>query len=143
MGAVAGFAALALIANPALGSATVAGTATVTSADNKVTVAFADVASPSLSLCWAQVTDPGGTLVDGNAVALTGNPASGKYTSAVLADGKYTVRAACIDGDGLTYLTPLAGVPVTLGDPAPGSSVGSVTLETGSSTGSLQKLFAS
>ncbi|MFC9789035.1 hypothetical protein [Rhodococcus sp. NPDC127528] len=142
LGAVAGFAALALITHPAVGSAAVTGTATVTTNDNVIVVKLAGVASPTLTGCAVQVTEAGGNGVAGGFVLPTGNPGDGVYATQRLANGTYTVYAFCLDGGGSTFLTPAAGQSVTLdADRASGggSSIGSVTFQ----GGSVDRIFGS
>lgn len=130
IGAVGGFAALALVVNPALGSATVTGTAAVTTHDNTITVAFTGVGSPTLVGCWAEVVDARGNQVAGNVAYLTGG--QGSYVSEKLPNGKYTVRAVCLDDGGATTFTPVGGQSVTLDEGRTGVvSFGSVTLDFG------------
>lgn len=133
-GAVTGFAALALLANPALGSAAVAGSAAVDVEGKRVVVEFTGISSPTLLVCGGQVKDTAGQFVAGNAALLTGNPGAGRYTSDVLADGTYLVEAYCIDAAGFTFLTPAGGERVTVGNGSgsSGSAAGSVDFKPGS-----------
>ncbi|WP_027503628.1 hypothetical protein [Rhodococcus sp. UNC363MFTsu5.1] len=133
-GAVTGLAAVALLANPALGSAAVAGTAAVHTEGQRVVVDFAGISSPSLLVCWVQVKNPMGDLLEGNPAPLTGNPGAGTYRSPALADGTYRVEALCADGDGLTFLTPFGGERVVLGEASgsSGSASGSADSPSGS-----------
>ncbi|MFE3292239.1 hypothetical protein [Rhodococcus sp. NPDC059234] len=148
MSAVAGFAALALLANPAIGSAVVTGTAAVTAADNVITVSLSGVGSPTLTGCAVQVADASGNGVAGGFVLLFGSPGHGDYVSQRLTNGTYAVFVSCLDGDGPTSLTPAGGVPVTLDadrEP-PSTSIGSVKFEGGSvplDGGSVGKIFGS
>lgn len=140
---IAGLGAAALVANPAVGSAAVAGTANVTSSGNTITVKFADVSSPSLIACWVRVDNASGTESTANPVLILGNPGAGTFVSQGLDSGDYTVHALCLDDDGSTPLTPVDGVPVTVGS---ATSFGSVTLDTGSlglDAGSLSRIFGS
>lgn len=143
IGAVAGFAALAMVVSPALGAAAVTGTATVAADNNKITVTFTGVGSPTLLSCWTQVGEAFGSPAGGSMVFLIGG--QGTYVSERLRNGDYLVTASCLDGDGVRVLTPLGGQRVRLDADVIGSPInlGSVTLDPGSSSGSLQDLFGS
>ncbi|TJZ80271.1 hypothetical protein FCG67_05240 [Rhodococcus oryzae] len=133
-GAVTGLAAIALLANPALGSAAVAGSAAVHVEGKSVVVEFTGVSSPTLLVCSGQVKDLSGQWVAGDPAPLSGNPASGTYKSPALKDGTYRVEAVCFDAGGFTFLTPAGGEEVTIGDGSGSSGInlGSVQLTTGS-----------
>ncbi|WP_072750625.1 hypothetical protein [Rhodococcus maanshanensis] len=133
-GAAIGFAAVALLANPALGSAAVAGSAAVHVEGKSVVVEFTGVSSPTLLACSGQVKDLAGEWVAGNSAWLSGNPASGTYTSPALKDGTYRVEGICFDAEGFSYLTPAGGEEVTVGDGtgSSGINLGSVQFTTGS-----------
>ncbi|MFC4604000.1 hypothetical protein [Rhodococcus kronopolitis] len=132
VGMIAGVGALALLANPALSSAVVAGTADVTVEGATVVVKLSGVSSPTLIGCAAQILDsknegPGGL------VPLTGEPGVGTYTSPVLDNGDYRVVAVCTDASGLTGLTAPGGVPVTItGGTSSELDFGSLNLNFGS-----------
>ncbi|PTR38165.1 hypothetical protein C8K38_11855 [Rhodococcus sp. OK611] len=133
-GAVTGLAAIALLANPALGSAAVAGSAAVHTEGQRVIVDVTGVGSPSLLMCLVQVKNPMGDLLEGNPVSLTGTPGAGTYRSQALRDGTYRIEVLCADGDGLTFLTPFGGERVVVGggSGSSGSSSGSADSPTGS-----------
>lgn len=128
LGAITALSALALIANPALSSAAVAGSASVRTEGSAVVVDFSGISSPTLILCWVQVKTNPGAQVDGNPVALTGNPGAGTYVSARLDNGLYMVEALCLDGSGITTLTPPGGKWVTVNHAWGSSDFGSSDL---------------
>ncbi|MGW0045301.1 hypothetical protein [Rhodococcus sp. NPDC003348] len=102
MGAVVGFAALALVANPALSSATAAGSVHVfkPSADT-IQVDFTGISSPTLSGCSVDVLEEFGRESFHGDVVLTGNPGDGTYTSPPLnPNWNYKVVTSCVDADG-------------------------------------------
>ncbi|MFD4183184.1 hypothetical protein [Rhodococcus sp. NPDC058514] len=134
VGAGAGVAALALLANPAFGSATVTGSAAVHVEGKSVVVEFTGITSPSLLTCLGQVKDTSGQLVAGNPASMAGDPAAGTYRSPALDDGTYLIEAICVDGDGVTTLTPAGGERITIGNDSgsSGFSFGSLHLTTGS-----------
>lgn len=128
-GAVAGLAALAVIANPAVGSAVVTGTAAVTTADNVITVKVFGVGSPTLTGCRVAVSNivpnmvPGAGSDTGGPVHLLANPGDGEYSTPRLPNGSYTVVVSCDDADGRTDLiAPLDEIVDLDADPAFSSS---------------------
>lgn len=135
-GAVAGFAALALVANPAFSSATVAGS-TYTylhfhETDNTITVDFTGISSPTLVGCSVVVTEQFGRETFRGDVELTGSPASGTYTSPALNKAwGYNVNPTCTDADGVSDLPAPKNQPLDF--------VGSVEL----GSASFESLFAS
>ncbi|WP_137872177.1 hypothetical protein [Rhodococcus sp. Q] len=124
LGASTALAATALLALPALASATVEGTASVDNSGDRVVVQFTGVTSPSLDLCWVTISNESHTAATANPALILGNPGTGTFVSDELAPGKYLVGALCTDDDGTAVLTPEGGVPVTIG--ASGGSLGSV-----------------
>ncbi|SDE28781.1 hypothetical protein SAMN05444580_113124 [Rhodococcus tukisamuensis] len=124
-GAVVGLAALAAIATPAIGSAVVTGTATVTTNDNVVTVKVYRVGSPTLSACGVGVKNIGPNLVPGvdpgdtgGLVYLPENPGDGEYSTPRLPNGTYFVGVWCEDADGRTdIIAPLEEIVELDADP--------------------------
>lgn len=128
-GAVAGFATLAVIAAPAIGSAAVTGTAAVTTDDNVITVKVSGVGSPTLTGCRVGVSNivpntvPGAGADTGGPVHLLANPGDGEYSTPRLPNGSYTVVVWCEDADGRTDLiAPLDEIVDLDADPAFSSS---------------------
>lgn len=123
MGAVAGLAALAVIANPSIGSAAVTGTAAVTTNDNVITVKVSGAGSPTLSSCGVLVSNSVGGEAAGGLVYLPENPGDGEYSTPRLANGLYTVGVLCKDADEQIWLPFPGGSDVILdADPAYSSS---------------------
>ncbi|SEL80127.1 hypothetical protein [Rhodococcus maanshanensis] len=113
VGAVVGFAALALSVNPALGSATVAGYLHAwTMPNGTIKVELTEVSSPTLVGCHVDVTEFFGRYSTRGEVVVTGSPGVGTYTSPVLNwDWKYNVTATCVDADGATELAASPDTP--------------------------------
>ncbi|MFC7446808.1 hypothetical protein [Rhodococcus daqingensis] len=113
VGAVVGFAALALSVNPALSSATVAGYIHAKTMPNgTITVELTEVSSPTLVGCHVDVTEIWGRYSTRGEVAVTGSPGVGTYTSPVLnKDWSYNVTATCVDADGATELSASPDTP--------------------------------
>ncbi|MGW6377569.1 hypothetical protein ACWFRB_16045 [Rhodococcus sp. NPDC055112] len=130
-GAIAGFSALALIANPALGSAAVTGSSTVTHGENTITVALHDIATTEpLNHCEAQIFPFDAAIYDKTTrvdeikyAGFSGGAATG--TSIVLPAGTYAVITQCKEGDKVNpyvKLGPVAKVTLTgTATPTPGS----------------------
>ncbi|MFE3292238.1 hypothetical protein [Rhodococcus sp. NPDC059234] len=104
VGSVVGFAALALLANPGLSSATVTGYAKASwLPDRTITMELTGVSSPTLVGCHVDVVEFMGRYSHRGEVVLTGG--SGTYTSPVLnTDWSYNVNATCVDADGAMVL---------------------------------------
>lgn len=129
MGAVAGLAALAAIATPAIGSAAVTGTAAVTTNDNVITVKVSGVGSPTLASCGVGVTNivpnmvPGAESDTGGLIYLRTNPGDGQYSTPRMPNGSYMVVVWCDDADGRTDLiAPFDEIVDLDADPAYSSS---------------------
>jgi hypothetical protein len=136
VGAVAGFAALALLANPALSSATVEGTTFTYRHFHEtydiITVDFSGISSPTLKGCSVLVVDALGRESFRGDVELTGTPGSGTYTSPPLNKGwGYRVFPRCTDADGESSL------------PAPDNPKQDLGGSVESGAGSLLSIFAS
>lgn len=103
-GVIAGFSALALIANPALGSATVTGSSTVTAGTTTVTVALHNIATTeAMNHCEAQIFPFDAAVYDKTTrvdeikyAGFTGGEATG--TSIELPAGTYAVITQCKEG---------------------------------------------
>lgn len=116
LAAVAGLGALALVANPAVGSAVVTGTATVTTSGDNIVVRVDGVSSPTLQGCGVEIQGKDmfpSTLVRGK-IALDGEPGSGTFTTPSLGYQDRTVFVGCDDADGSTALTPPGGVTLAV-----------------------------
>ncbi|MGW6374614.1 hypothetical protein ACWFRB_00940 [Rhodococcus sp. NPDC055112] len=111
VGAVVGFAALALFANPALSSATVAGYMHATTwPDRTIKVELTGISSPTPVGCHVDVTELLGRYSHRGEVVLTGS--QGTYTSPVLnKEWSYNVTATCVDADGATELPSSPDTP--------------------------------
>ena len=132
-GAIAGFSALALIANPAISAATVTGSSTVTNSATTITVALHDIATTeALNHCEAQIFPFDAAVYDKTTrldeikyPGFTGGEATG--TSIELPAGTYAVITQCKEGASINpyvKLGPVAQVTLT-GTPAP-SGTGSL-----------------
>ena len=104
--AVATFALLALVADPATSSATVTGKYAAYSENGTIVIDVEGVASSRNSLreCNVGVSWNGVPSGSGN----------GRYTSAPLPDGTYLVSVACTDSDGLVVVGPPTGTIVVV-----------------------------
>lgn len=112
-GVVAGLAALALLANPALSSATVDGyMQAFKMPGGTIKVELTGISSPTLVGCQVVVAETFGRDVHRGEVVLTGSPGAGTYTTPPLNTAwGYRVSATCIDADGETVLPPSPDTP--------------------------------
>ncbi|TJZ80272.1 hypothetical protein FCG67_05245 [Rhodococcus oryzae] len=115
MGAIAGFAGLALLANPAVGSAAVAGSFHATRSDGVIEVTFTGISSPTLVGCYVDVVETYGRFEIRGEMALTGDPGSGTYRLTVPDKSwTYFVEPTCVDADGVTSLPGTDHPPLDL-----------------------------
>ncbi|QHE74250.1 hypothetical protein [Rhodococcus sp. WAY2] len=136
-GTIAGLSALALIANPAIGSAAITGSATVTANAGAGTITTSitglNTTKPFVK-CEGTVYRADATVLDsttkvGQSFLVTGptmgagqvlTNASGVGTSAVFPDGEYQVRTKCKEEGDVAYQDPIAPVRVTVTSTATG-----------------------
>lgn len=130
-GVIAGFSALALLVNPAVGSAAITGSATVTANAGAGTITTSitglTTTKPFVK-CEGTVYRADATVLDsttkvGQSFLVTGSTmvagqiltnASGAGTSAVFPDGEYQVRTKCKEEGDVDYQDPIASVRVTV-----------------------------
>ncbi|MFC7449899.1 hypothetical protein [Rhodococcus daqingensis] len=139
-GTIAGLSALALIANPAMGSAAITGGATVAANAGKGTITTTITGlntTKAFVKCEGTVYRGDATVLDkttkvGESYLIVGETmvagqvltgASGTGTSAVFPAGEYQVRTKCKEEGDVDYQDPIAAVRVTVtsGNPAGGS----------------------
>ncbi|MFC7448138.1 hypothetical protein [Rhodococcus daqingensis] len=143
VGAIAGLSALALIANPAMGSAAITGGATVAANAGKGTITTTITGlntTKAFVKCEGTVYRGDATVLDkttkvGESYLIVGasmvagqvlTGASGTGTSATFADGEYQVRTKCKEEGDVDYQDPIAPVRVTVtgATATPGGSSG-------------------
>lgn len=130
-GVIAGFSALALLVNPAVGSAAITGSATVTANAGAGTITTSitglTTTKPFVK-CEGTVYRADATVLDsttkvGQSFLVTGSTmvagqiltnAAGVGTSAVFPDGEYQVRTKCKEEGDVDYQDPIPSVRVTV-----------------------------
>jgi hypothetical protein len=141
-GTIAGLSALALIANPAIGSAAITGSATVTANAGASTITTSITGlntTKAFVKCEGTVYRADAVVLDkttkvGESFLVLGDTmvagqvltnASGTGTSATFPDGEYQVRTKCKEEGDVDYQDPIAAVRVTVtGGATAGGSAG-------------------
>jgi hypothetical protein len=140
-GTIAGLSALALLANPAIASAAITGSATVTANAGAGTITTTITGlntTKAFVKCEGTVYTASATVLDsttkvGQSFPVTGPTmvagqvlvnASGVGTSAVFPDGEYQVRTKCKEEGDVDYQDPIAPVRVTVTSTTPDDGFG-------------------
>ncbi|MDV6278034.1 hypothetical protein R3Q06_31625 [Rhodococcus erythropolis] len=136
-GVIAGFSALAMLVNPAIGSAAITGSATVTAnaGAGTITTSITGLTTTKAFVkCEGTAYRADATVLDsttkvGQSFLATGSTmvagqiltnAAGVGTSAVFPDGEYQVRTKCKEEGDVDYQDPIAPVRVTVTSAAAG-----------------------